>query len=296
MKNLIEDFKHYLIIDEGKSNNTISSYITDLNSFKDFLEKQAIETIKEVDYNLINLYISDLNLNNYAASTLNRKISSLKKFFFYLIKEGRLEKNPMELIQGAKTAKRLPQVLSNQEVETLINAPDTTTSIGIRDRAILETMYATGLRVSELINLKLKEIHLDLGFIQTVGKGNKERLVPLGDEAVFWLKKYLDEVYPLYENLSNTSGIIFLTQRGSKFTRQGIWKNLKKYVQISAINKNVSPHMLRHSFATHLLENGADLRMVQELLGHSDISTTEIYTHISKQRLQKVYRQSFPRL
>ena len=156
-------------------------------------------------------------------------------------------------------------------------------------------MYASGLRVSELTHLKMNELHLELGFIQTVGKGDKERIIPIGEEALFWIKKYLEEVYPIYAKKSTDSTILFLTQRGKQFTRQGIWKNLKKYVNLAGIDHEVSPHILRHSFATHLLENGADLRMVQELLGHSDISTTQIYTHVSKQRLQEIYRNSFPR-
>ena len=206
-----------------------------------------------------------------------------------------MDHNPMDLIQGAKNRKHLPKTLSSKEIDRLLEAPDTETNNGIRDRAILEVMYASGLRVSELTHLKMNELHLELGFIQTVGKGDKERIIPIGEEALFWIKKYLEEVYPVYSKKSTDSTILFLTQRGKQFTRQGIWKNLKKYVNLAGIDHEVSPHILRHSFATHLLENGADLRMVQELLGHSDISTTQIYTHVSKQRLQEIYRNSFPR-
>lgn len=284
------------MIDLAKSENTVESYMLDLDKFVAFLKHQDINELSSIDYQTIRLYLSELSNQAYAVSSTNRMVSTLRNFFIFLVKEGYIQDNPMTLIESAKNRKKLPQSLSFKQVEAILEAPDTQTNNGIRDRAILELMYATGLRVSELTDLTISNIHLDLGFIQAIGKGNKERLIPLGEEAVFWLKKYLDEVYFIYKAKSKTSPTaLFLTQRGNQFTRQGIWKNLKKYVQLSGINKDISPHTLRHSFATHLLENGADLRMVQELLGHSDISTTQIYTHISKQRLQKVYRDTFPR-
>lgn len=293
---LIEEFKRYLLIDQGKSENTIKSYQLDLNKFILFIEEQNISQISEVTQQTIQLFLVSLRQAGYASSTTNRIISSLKQFFIYLMKEGTVKQNPLTLIQGPKKAQRLPKVLTMDEVDALIQAPDTTTVWGLRDRTILEVMYATGLRVTELTQLSLDELHLDLGFIQTVGKGDKERLVPLGEEAEHWLHEYLALVRPSFAKKSTTAtNSVFLTERGKPFTRQGIWKNLKKYVALANVKQDVSPHMLRHSFATHLLENGADLRMVQELLGHADISTTQIYTHISKQRLQKVYRQYFPR-
>ncbi|MGO4927601.1 site-specific tyrosine recombinase XerD [Fundicoccus sp. Sow4_D5] len=293
---LIEEFKRYLLIDQGKSENTIKSYQLDLNKFILFLEEQDLTEIIEVDQQTIQLFLAHLRQAGYANSTTSRMISSLKQFFIYLMKESMIKQNPLTLIQGPKKAQRLPKVLTMKEVEALIQAPDTSTLWGLRDRTILEVMYATGLRVTELTQLSLDELHLDLGFIQTVGKGDKERLVPLGEEAEYWLQRYLDLVRPSFALKGTTAThSVFLTERGKQFTRQGIWKNLKKYVALANVDQDVSPHMLRHSFATHLLENGADLRMVQELLGHSDISTTQIYTHISKQRLQKVYRQYFPR-
>ena len=293
---LIEEFKRYLLIDQGKSDNTIKSYQLDLSKFSLFLEEQGISDIENVNQETIQLFLAHLRQTGYASSTTSRMISTLKQFFIFMMKEEIVKKNPLTLIQGPKKAQRLPQVLSMKEVEQLIQAPDTSTTWVLRDRTIIEVMYATGLRVSELTNLSLDELHLDLGFIQTVGKGDKERLVPLGEEAEHWLQQYLDLVRPSFAlKGKQATAAVFLTERGKSFTRQGIWKNLKKYVPLANIDKNVSPHMLRHSFATHLLENGADLRIVQELLGHSDISTTQIYTHISKQRLQKVYRQYFPR-
>ena len=267
----------------------------DLKKFVTFINKLELDEINNINKDTIQLYIISLNKAGFAASTTNRMISTLKNFFHYLIREQKMDHNPMDLIQGAKNRKHLPKTLSSKEINHLLEAPDTETNNGIRDRAILEVMYATGLRVSELTQLKMNELHLELGFIQTVGKGDKERIIPIGEEALFWIKKYLEEVYPIYAKKSTDSTILFLTQRGKHFTRQGIWKNLKKYVNLAGIDHEVSPHILRHSFATHLLENGADLRMVQELLGHSDISTTQIYTHVSKQRLQEIYRNSFPR-
>ena len=295
MDELIDDYERYLLIDQGKSQNTIQSYMRDLKKFVTFINEQELVEINNINKDTIQLYIISLNKAGFAASTTNRMISTLKNFFHYLIREQKMDHNPMDLIQGAKNRKHLPKTLSSKEIDRLLEAPDTETNNGIRDRAILEVMYASGLRVSELTHLKMNELHLELGFIQTVGKGDKERIIPTGEEALFWIKKYLEEVYPVYSKKSTDSTILFLTQRGKQFTRQGIWKNLKKYVNLAGIDHEVSPHILRHSFATHLLENGADLRMVQELLGHSDISTTQIYTHVSKQRLQEIYRNSFPR-
>lgn len=293
---LIDEFSRYLLIDHGKAENTIKSYRQDLTKFTIFLEKQSMTNIEEVDQQTIRLFLAYLRESGYAASTTSRIISTLKKLFVYLLKEGRVELNPLALIQSPKKVHRLPKVLNMQQVDALLNAPDTTTSWGLRDRAVLEVMYATGLRVSELIGLTIDELHLDLGFLQTIGKGNKERIVPLGEEAEYWMSEYLTLIRPSFAQKSKQpSSVVFLTERGNAFTRQGIWKNLKKYVALANIDFEVSPHMLRHSFATHLLENGADLRMVQELLGHSDISTTQIYTHITQQRLQKVYRKYFPR-
>jgi integrase/recombinase XerD len=295
MDELIDDYERYLLIDQGKSQNTIQSYMRDLKKFVTFINEQELVEINNINKDTIQLYIISLNKAGFAASTTNRMISTLKNFFHYLIREQKMDHNPMDLIQGAKNRKHLPKTLSSKEIDRLLEAPDTETNNGIRDRAILEVMYASGLRVSELTHLKMNELHLELGFIQTIGKGDKERIIPIGEEALFWIKKYLEEVYPVYSKKSTDSTILFLTQRGKQFTRQGIWKNLKKYVNLAGIDHEVSPHILRHSFATHLLENGADLRMVQELLGHSDISTTQIYTHVSKQRLQEIYRNSFPR-
>ncbi len=203
--------------------------------------------------------------------------------------------DPMQHIDTPKKAQKLPKTLSIKEVEQLIETPDVTKTLGLRDRAILEVMYATGLRVSELIELKLADLHLDLGLIQTIGKGDKERIIPLGDLAIEWIRRYMEEARPKLLRSGENETHLFLNHHGHKFTRQGIWKNLKQTVFDAGIKKEVTPHTLRHSFATHLLENGADLRVVQELLGHADISTTQIYTHITKKRMADVYQKYFPR-
>lgn len=296
LEQYIEEFARYLLIDQGKSANTIESYKRDLRKFSNFFEKEAQHSFTNVNKQDIQQFLIILREQNYSVSSTNRMLSSLKQFFNFLLIEKVIDRSPMQLIKGAKKTKRLPKALSLKQIDDLLAAPDINSDHGIRDRAILELMYATGLRVSELINLSLSHAHLSLGFIQTVGKGDKERIVPLGEEAIYWMSKYLEEIRPIYLKKGKPTDCFFLTERGNSFTRQGIWKNIKKYVALAGMDDSlVSPHVLRHSFATHLLENGADLRMVQELLGHSDISTTEIYTHVSKIRLQEVYRKSFPR-
>ncbi|MBR7927974.1 site-specific tyrosine recombinase XerD [Aerococcaceae bacterium zg-ZUI334] len=292
----IENFKRYLLIDHNRSQNTIESYARDLVKFNDFLEEKNITSLKDVDKTTIQLFLAHLKSVNYSVSSTNRMLSSLKQFFNFLVIEKVIKHSPMTLIQGAKKQKNLPKAVTLREIDALLAAPDIETTWGIRDRAILELMYATGLRVSELTHLKMRDCHLSLGFVQTIGKGNKERIIPMGEEAAFWIDKYLQEVRYSFEVKGRVEESLFITERGKQFTRQGIWKTIKKYVQIAGMDSDsVSPHVLRHSFATHLLENGVDLRFVQELLGHTDISTTQIYTHISKVRMQEVYRKSFPR-
>lgn len=296
MIELIDQFIRYMQIDQGRSQNTLQNYRLDLIKFSEFLETENVEQINNITQQHIQLFLAQLREKGYASSTTNRMLSSLRQFFNHLLREEIIDQSPMTLIDSPKKQKHLPDTLSVEQVDAIIDAVDINTNHGLRDRAIFELMYATGLRVSELTSLKLDELHLSLGFIQTIGKGNKERIIPLGEEASYWLQKYLDEVrFQFNAKSKKSTNAVFLTQRGDAFTRQGIWKNLKKYVQLANISTNVTPHTLRHSFATHLLENGADLRMVQELLGHSDISTTQIYTHISKYRLQEVYRKAHPR-
>lgn len=288
------DYLHYLKVERGLSENTIASYGIDLKLFLEYLRKNEIPSFKQVNKEIIVNYMQSEKNNNKANSSILRSVSSLRKFFQYLAQEKIIEKDPMLLIDTPKKKQHLPQVLTKEEVEKLLHSPNTGQVLGLRDRAMLELMYATGLRISEIINLKLEDLHLTMGTLQTLGKGHKERIVPVGDEAIKWVNRYLEEARPklLKQKRSN---YLFLNFHGNNLTRQGVWKNLKAEVRKAGIQKNITPHTLRHSFATHILENGADLRIVQELLGHADISTTQIYTHLSNKQLADIYNRAHPR-
>lgn len=288
------DYLHYLKVERGLSENTINSYGIDLKLFLEYLRENEIPSFKQVNKEVIVNYMQAEKNNNKANSSILRSVSSLRKFFQYLAQEKIIEKDPMLLIDTPKKKQHLPQVLTKEEVEKLLHSPNTGQVLGLRDRAMLELMYATGLRISEIINLKLEDLHLTIGTLQTLGKGHKERIVPVGDEAIKWINRYLEEARPklLKQKRSN---YLFLNFRGNNLTRQGVWKNLKAEVRKAGIQKNITPHTLRHSFATHILENGADLRIVQELLGHADISTTQIYTHLSNKQLADIYNRAHPR-
>ncbi len=295
MEEEINAYGRYLRIERGLSDNTIISYQRDLRKYSHFLAENAIHAFGDVTKPDVLLYLQFLNQENLATASIGRMITSLRRFHQYLKQEGLMENDPMVTIQMPKKQQKLPKVLSMDEIERLLAAPDVKTVLGLRDRAILELLYATGLRVSELIHITMSEIHLDIGFIQTIGKGDKERIVPLGEEAAFWIAEYLSDSRPALAKGRKETAFLFLNFHGNGFTRQGIWKNLKQTVRDAGIKKNVSPHMLRHSFATHILENGADLRIVQELLGHADISTTQIYTHITTERMAEIYQKHHPR-
>ncbi|QTJ38951.1 site-specific tyrosine recombinase XerD [Dolosigranulum pigrum] len=286
----------YLKIERGLSANTVTSYKRDIEKYLTFLTEKKITQLDEVSRFEILDFLQTLRQSGAADNSIIRMVSSLRKFHQYLKRESIVSDDPMQLIDTPKKASTLPKAISPQAVEQLLEAPDTTTPLGVRDRTILELMYATGLRISELVNLKLSDMHLTMGFIQTMGKGEKERIIPLGEIASQWLDHYLDgaRVY-LQDQSVETSEYVFLNSRGKGLSRQGVWKKVKQLALEAGIDQNVTPHTLRHSFATHLLENGADLRMVQELLGHADISTTQIYTHITKTRLKQVYSDYHPR-
>lgn len=286
----------YLKIERGLSANTVTSYKRDIEKYLTFLTEKKITQLDEVSRFEILDFLQTLRQSRAADNSIIRMVSSLRKFHQYLKRESIVSDDPMQLIDTPKKASTLPKAISPQAVEQLLEAPDTTTPLGVRDRTILELMYATGLRISELVNLKLSDMHLTMGFIQTMGKGEKERIIPLGEFANQWLEYYLDgaRVY-LQDQSPETSEYVFLNSRGKGLSRQGVWKKVKQLALEAGIDQNVTPHTLRHSFATHLLENGADLRMVQELLGHADISTTQIYTHITKTRLKQVYSDYHPR-
>lgn len=290
----VADFRHYLIVEKGLSENTVENYTRDIRRYTAFLKKQHTPSVVQDRFMILN-FLAELKKAGLAANSVIRIVSSLRKFYRFLWENQLVKLDPMQQIDSPKREQHLPQVLSQSEVNRLLATPDTTTLLGIRDRTILEVMYATGLRVSELTHLKLTELHLSLGLIQTIGKGDKERLIPIGDVAIKWIKRYLDDVRPTFIRVGQHPEELFLNHYGRPFTRQGIWKNLKQIVREAGIDKDVTPHTLRHSFATHLLENGADLRVVQELLGHSDISTTQIYTHVSQKHLRQVYDRYHPR-
>ncbi len=296
MEELLTEYLTYLKVERGLSFNTQESYRRDLIQYISYLKEKGLTHFSQVDRFVVMDFLADFNQQGKSTNTQIRMISSLRRFHQFLRQERYVENDPMQHIETPKKGQALPKILSLEEVEKLIETPDTSTLLGFRDRAILEVMYATGMRVSEVIHLKLENLHLELSLIKTVGKGDKERIIPLGNIALKWLQDYLEQVRPkLLKKDKDDNTYVFLNHHGKPLTRQGIWKNLKGIVQKAGITKEVTPHTLRHSFATHLLENGADLRIVQELLGHSDISTTQIYTHITKQRMADVYKQYFPR-
>ncbi|WP_125766498.1 site-specific tyrosine recombinase XerD [Lapidilactobacillus wuchangensis] len=294
MNNLLNDYLRSLRIEQGLADNSIMSYRRDLQQFCQWLTEQQLDHFPE-DPSQLSLYLQALAVQGKAQSSRMRAVSSLRHFYRWLSQREVIQHNPMETIPSPKRGQHLPVALTVAEVDQLLAAPNTATKLGLRDRAILEVMYATGLRVSELVHLQLSDLHLELGLINTIGKGNKERLIPIGDVAIKYVKRYLNNSRPQLLKSDHFVGTLFLNFRGQQMTRQAIWKLIKKYIQQIGITKDVTPHTLRHSFATHLLENGADLRVVQELLGHADISTTQIYTHITQRRLIDVYQRAHPR-
>ncbi len=294
MIDTISDYGRYLRLDRGLSKNTITSYQQDLLEFSYYLETNKKSQYPEDHFVITNFFANQDKLGK-SKTTQMRMFSSLRRFYQWLELMNKVKINPMNELDAPKKGQHLPVVLSMKEVDSLIESPDVSTPLGVRDRAIFEVMYATGLRVSELVNLAMGDLHLDLGLIKTLGKGNKERLLPIGDTAIKWLQKYFAETREQLVQRYGEQKEVFLNFRGNKLTRQSIWRMIKKYIAQVGIKKDVTPHTLRHSFATNLLENGADLRVVQELLGHSDISTTQIYTHINKTRMKQVYENSHPR-
>jgi tyrosine recombinase XerD len=294
MIDTIADYARYLRLDRGLSKNTIISYQTDILEFSSFLEKRQIKFYPE-DHFVVTQFFAEQDKMNKSKTSQMRMFSSLRKFYQWMEIVDKVKVNPMNELDAPKKGTHLPVVLSMDEVNSLIESPDVSTSLGVRDRTIFEVMYATGLRVSELVNLSMDDLHLDLKLIKTLGKGDKERLLPIGDTAIAWLKKYFAETRAELVAKYGPQKEVFLNFRGKKLTRQSIWRMIKKYIAQVGIKKDVTPHTLRHSFATNLLENGADLRVVQELLGHSDISTTQIYTHVNKTHMKQVYNESFPR-
>ncbi len=285
----------YLTVELGLSANTRQAYERDLRLFCKTLGFKNSDALVNVSREQITGYMTQLKEKGLAAATIARKLAAIKAFYRFMTAEGYMDANPAEVVEAGTKGIKLPRVLSEDEVVRLLNQPDITTAEGFRDRTMLEVLYATGMRVSELINLTLDRVDLNMKYIIAFGKGSKERIVPLGSVAAEFLQQYLEKVRPKLTHAGRNTNIVFLAFGGHELTRQRFWQIIRAYGRKANINKALTPHILRHSFATHLLDNGADLRSVQELLGHSDISTTQIYTHLTNKRLRDIYAKAHPR-
>jgi len=290
----LDRFLHYLAVEKGVSKNTLEAYSHGLNRFIEHLEGKGIKTPNEISRLDIREFLLFLKKKGLSSRSIARNLVSIRVFLRFLVEDGLLQANPADEIESPKIAKTLPEILSLDEVETLLEQPDLLNPRGVRDRAMLEILYATGMRVSELVRLQTPHLHLEAGYVLLFGKGSKERIVPIGKEALRWVERYLKESRP---NLlkHKESSFLFLNRSGQPMSRQQFWKNIKAYGRKAGIRKRITPHLLRHSFASHLLERGADLRSVQLMLGHVDISTTQIYTHVTGERLKKIHQQYHPR-
>ncbi len=287
----IDLFIDAMWLESGLSKNTLSAYRSDLTLLANFLDVKSLTETKNAD---IHRFLATLMAAGNKASSSARVLSTLRRFYRYQIRQNLMEENPCQDVMAPKLSRPLPKTLSEQQVDALLGAPDVTTPLGQRDKAMLETLYATGLRVTELVNLTVLEANLEIGLVRIVGKGSKERLVPLGQQAVSCLQTYLNDARPTLLK-QKSSDAMFITARGAAMTRQAFWYMIKKQALVAGIETQLSPHTLRHAFATHLINHGADLRSVQMLLGHSDLSTTQIYTHVAKERLQSIHAEHHPR-
>lgn len=289
----LDEFIDRIWLEEGLARNTLDSYRQDLTHFAHWLEKDAAKDLLQVEQFDIQRYLA-FKFPISKPRSISRLIASLRRLYRFALRENKIAQDPSLQIESPKLPRSLPKSLSEDEVESLLAAPDLNNPIGLRDRAMLELLYASGLRVSELVGLKVTEVSLSEGVVRVTGKGSKTRLVPMGEVAVDWITRYLKEARPdiLEKRLSDS---MFVTQRGSAMTRQAFWYLIKRYALVAGIHKPMSPHVLRHAFATHLLNHGADLRVVQMLLGHSDISTTQIYTHVARERLKQLHTAHHPR-
>ncbi|GAA0327556.1 site-specific tyrosine recombinase XerD [Oceanobacillus sp. FSL W7-1293] len=294
LKYALEDFFHFLRVEKGLSDNTITSYQRDLTAYEKHLTQIGYNVWNEITRNDIMRFLYELKDNGKSTATISRHISSIRSFHQFLIRERIADTDPSLHIETPKKDRKLPDTLSQEEVDRLLSM-NTATTLSLRNKAMLELLYATGLRVSEMIGLKLEDLHLTMGFVQCMGKGSKERIVPLGDTARKTLEDYIQTARKELVKKNKQESALFLNQHGRPLSRQGFWKILKGLAIEADIHKTITPHTLRHSFATHLLENGADLRIVQEMLGHADISTTQIYTHVTKARLKDIYQSYHPR-
>ncbi|AIY05790.1 tyrosine recombinase xerD [Planococcus sp. PAMC 21323] len=295
-KDALDDYIHFLRVERQLAENTLTSYERDLKVYLQYLkEVEQIESLKKVERVHILNHLRHLKETTKTSRTIARHISSIRSFHQFMIRERIVETDPTVHLEMPQMDKKLPNILSIEEVDALIQAPATNKANGLRDQAMLELLYASGMRISECINLDIEDVHLTMGFVRCTGKGGKERIIPLGNSALRSCQAYLEKGRIDLLKSGEKTDALFINQRGKRLTRQGFWKLLKQHAQKAGIQKELTPHTLRHSFATHLLENGADIRAVQEMLGHADISTTQIYTHVSKTRLKDVYSQFHPR-
>ncbi|HJX17958.1 MAG TPA: site-specific tyrosine recombinase XerD [Acidiferrobacterales bacterium] len=287
---LLERFLDALWLEAGLSRNTLSAYRSDLEAFSAWLKASLATATREH----LQAYFAEQVRKHASPRSTARLLSSLRRFYRYLLREQLITDDPTAQLESPKLGRPLPKSLTEEQVEKLLQAPDAGTALGLRDRAMLETLYATGLRVSELVGLTLQQANLQAGVVKVIGKGDKERLVPLGEEAIEWLQRFLNEARAKLLH-GQTTDALFPTARGAAMTRQAFWHNLKRYTRVAGIGIHLSPHTLRHAFATHLLNHGADLRVVQMLLGHVDLSTTQIYTQVARERLKQLHTQHHPR-
>lgn len=292
---LIDHFLDALWSERGLSQNTLAAYGRDLKAWGGWLDKEKQLSLLHADAATLQQYLAYRGRNGAKSSSMARVLSSLRRFYRYQLRQGSISEDPSALIDAPRIGRLLPGSLSEAQVDDLLDAPDVEQSLGLRDRAMLELLYAAGLRVSELVTLESSQINLQVGVVRVMGKGSKERMVPLGDVAVDWVTQYLDVARPQLMRGNGVCDTVFVTRRGSGMTRQGFWHLIKRYAKQAGIEQALSPHTLRHAFATHLLNHGADLRVLQMLLGHSDLSTTQIYTHIAQARLQEVHQKHHPR-
>ncbi len=291
---IVEQFLDALWLERGLSDHTLAAYRTDMNQLAIFLQ-ESNRTLLTATSSLLQQRVKQRHQQGLSPKSVARALSAWRRFYRYALREELIDEDPTALVDTPKQGRKLPDTLTEDDIDALLNAPDVESPEGFRDRAMLETLYASGLRVSELVSLQIDQVNFNLGVIKTVGKGNKERLVPVGDEAQEWLTSYMKTARLDLLSGKGVADALFVTRRGGGMTRQTFWHAIKKHAYNAGIKKHVSPHTLRHAFATHMLNHGADLRVVQMLLGHANVSTTQIYTHVAKARLQALHQQHHPR-
>ncbi|WP_258359192.1 site-specific tyrosine recombinase XerD [Moorella sulfitireducens (nom. illeg.)] len=294
MRELVDEFLYYLVVERGLAENTLASYNSDLQQFLQYLENSRVKSVREVNHGLLVAYLMKMQREGRSPATISQHLAALKSFYHFLLRERLVESDPTVNLESPRQVKKLPRVLTVEEIERLLSQPRPDTPAGLRDKAMLELLYATGLRVSELVALNVDQVNLEGEFVRCLGKGSRERVVPMGQVACFHVRTYLENGRgKLIKRKTETA--LFVNQHGRRLSRQGCWKILKGYAKAANLKKEITPHTLRHSFATHLLENGADLRSVQELLGHADIGTTQIYTHLTRKKIREIYDRTHPR-